>query len=179
MADQLERLQAALAGHYIVDRAVGQGGMAFVYLARDIKHERAVAIKVLKPELASTIGAERFLREIRVAAHQLPIEDALRIVREAAEALQYAHEHKIIHRDIKPENILLQGGHALVADFGIAKAVESATSSKLTETGMAVGTPHYMSPEQSLGGDMDGRSDEYSLGCVLYELLIGTPMLSP
>jgi serine/threonine-protein kinase len=168
VADQLERLQAALNGHYLVDRAVGQGGMAFVYLARDIKHERAVAIKVLKPELASTIGAERFLREIRVAAqlqhpnilalydsgaaegllyyvmpfiegeslrdrltreHQLPIEDALRIVREAAEALQYAHEHKIIHRDIKPENILLQGGHALVADFGIAKAVESATSS--------------------------------------------------
>ncbi len=214
MADQLERLQAALGDQYVVDRAVGQGGMAFVYLARDIKHERAVAIKVLKPELASTIGAERFLREIRVAAqlqhpnilglydsgaadgllyyvmpfiegeslrdrlsreHQLPIEDALRVVREAAEALQYAHEHKIIHRDIKPENILLQGGHALVADFGIAKAVESATSSKLTETGMAVGTPHYMSPEQSLGGDMDGRSDQYSLGCVLYELLIGQP----
>ena len=107
--------------------------------------------------------------------HQLPIEDAVRIVREAAEALHYAHERKIIHRDIKPENILLQGGHALVADFGIAKAVEAASGQKLTETGMAVGTPHYMSPEQSLGGDMDGRSDEYSLGCVLYEVLVGQP----
>ena len=213
MADQLERLREALAGHYDVERLLGQGGMAFVYLARDTKHERRVAIKVLKPELSATIGAERFLREIRVAAqlqhpnilglydsgvadgllyyvmpfiegeslrdrltreHQLPIEDAVRIVREAAEALHYAHERKIIHRDIKPENILLQGGHALVADFGIAKAVE-ASSQKLTETGMAVGTPHYMSPEQSLGGDMDGRSDEYSLGCVLYELLVGQP----
>ena len=186
--------------------------MAFVYLALDAKHERKVVLKVLKPELSATIGAERFLREIRVAAqlqhpnilglydsgvadnllyyvmpfiegeslrdrldreHQLPIEDAVRIVREAAEALHYAHERKIIHRDIKPENILLQGGHALVADFGIAKAVE-ASSQKLTETGMAVGA-HYMSPEQSLGGDMDGRSDEYSLGCVLYEILVGQP----
>ncbi len=213
MADQLERLRAALAGHYEVERELGHGGMAVVYLARDGKHERQVAIKVLKPELSATIGAERFLREIRVASqlqhpnilglydsgdadgllyyvmpfiegeslrdrllreHQLPIEDALRIVREAAEALQYAHDRKIIHRDIKPENILLQGGHALVADFGIARAVESA-GHKLTETGMAVGTPHYMSPEQSLGGDMDGRSDEYSLGCVLYELLVGQP----
>ena len=214
MADQLERLREALAGHYDVERLLGQGGMAFVYLARDPKHERRVAIKVLKPELSATIGADRFLREIRVAAqlqhpnilglydsgvadgllyyvmpfiegeslrdrltreHQLPIEDAVRIVREAAEALQHAHDHKIIHRDIKPENILLQGGHALVADFGIAKAVEAAGGQKLTETGMAVGTPHYMSPEQSLGGDMDGRSDEYSLGCVLYELLVGQP----
>ena len=214
MADQLERLREALAGHYEVERLLGQGGMAFVYLARDTKHERRVAIKVLKPELSATIGAERFLREIRVAAqlqhpnilglydsgvadgllyyvmpfiegeslrdrlsreHQLPIEDAVRIVREAAEALHYAHERKIIHRDIKPENILLQGGHALVADFGIAKAVEAASGQKLTETGMAVGTPHYMSPEQSLGGDMDGRSDEYSLGCVLYEVLVGQP----
>ena len=214
MADQLERLREALAGHYDVERLLGQGGMAVVYLARDAKHERSVAIKVLKPELSATIGAERFLREIRVAAqlqhpnilglydsgvadgllyyvmpfiegeslrdrldreHQLPIEDAVRIVREAAEALHYAHERKIIHRDIKPENILLQGGHALVADFGIAKAVEAASGQKLTETGMAVGTPHYMSPEQSLGGDMDGRSDEYSLGCVLYEVLVGQP----
>ncbi len=213
MADQLEQLKAALAGHYDVERLLGQGGMANVYLAQDPKHQRRVAIKVLKPELSATIGAERFLREIRVAAqlqhpnilglydsgdadgllyyvmpfvegeslrdrlsreHQLPIEDAVRIVREAAEALHYAHERKIIHRDIKPENILLQGGHALVADFGIARAVESA-GQKLTETGMAVGTPHYMSPEQSLGGDMDGRSDEYSLGCVLYELLVGQP----
>ena len=187
--------------------------MAFVFLAHDVRHERRVAIKVLKPELSATIGAERFLREIRVAAqlqhpnilglydsgeadgllyyvmpfvegeslrdrihreHQLPIDDALRLTREAAEALEFAHTHGVIHRDIKPENILVQGGHALVADFGIAKAVESA-GSKLTETGMTVGTPHYMSPEQSLGGELDGRSDEYSLGCVLYELLIGQP----
>ncbi len=188
--------------------------MAFVYLAHDEKHGREVAVKVLKPELSATIGAERFLREIRVAAQlqhpnilalydsgeadgflyyvmpfiqgesvrdrldhekQLPIEDALRLTRESAEALGYAHQHGVVHRDIKPENILVQGGHALVADFGIAKAVESATAQKLTETGMAVGTPHYMSPEQSLGGELDGRSDQYSLGCVLYELLIGQP----
>ena len=211
MEEQLERLRAALAGRYTVERPLGQGGMAFVFLAHDVRHERRVAIKVLKPELSATIGAERFLREIRVAAqlqhpnilglydsgeadgllyyvmpfvegeslrdrihreHQLPIDDALRLTREAAEALEYAHSHGVIHRDIKPENILVQGGHALVADFGIAKAVQSA-GSKLTETGMAVGTPHYMSPEQSLGGELDGRSDEYSLGCVLYELLIG------
>ena len=214
MADQLEQLRAALAGRYTIDRPLGQGGMAFVYLAQDVKHGREVAVKVLKPELSATIGAERFLREIKVAAQlqhpnilalydsgeadsllyyvmpfvqgeslrdrlnherQLPIEDALRLTREAAEALGYAHQRGVVHRDIKPENILVQGGHALVADFGIAKAVESATSQKLTETGMAVGTPHYMSPEQSLGGELDGRSDQYSLGCVLYELLIGQP----
>ncbi len=188
--------------------------MAFVYLAQDLKHDRPVALKLLKPELSATIGAERFLREIRVAAqlqhpnilglydsgeaggllyyvmpfvegeslrdrlnreHQLPIDEALRMTREAAEALEYAHAHGVIHRDIKPENILVQGGHALVADFGIAKALQSASSQKLTETGIAMGTPHYMSPEQSLGGELDGRSDIYSLGCVLYELLAGQP----
>lgn len=214
MADQLERLRDALSGRYRIDRPLGQGGMAFVYLAHDVKHEREVAVKVLKPELSATIGAERFLREIRVAAQlqhpnilalydsgeadsflyyvmpfvqgeslrdklnherQLPIEEALRFTREAAEALGYAHSRGVVHRDIKPENILIQGGHALVADFGIAKAVQSASAQKLTETGMAVGTPHYMSPEQSLGGELDGRSDQYSLGCVLYELLIGQP----
>ncbi len=217
LSDQFERLRAALAGHYDVERPLGQGGMAFVYLATDTRHARPVAIKVLKPELSATIGADRFLREIKVAAqlqhpnilplydsgsadgllyyvmpfiegeslrdrlareHQLQVEDAVRIVREAAEALQFAHDHHVVHRDIKPENILLQGGHALVADFGIAKAVEVAGGQKLTETGMAVGTPHYMSPEQGLGGELDGRSDQYSLGCVLYELLIGQPPFS-
>lgn len=186
--------------------------MAFVYLARDIRHDRAVAVKVLKPELAATVGGERFLREIRVAAQlqhpnilglydsgdadgllyyimpfvqgeslrdklvrerQLAIEEAIRITREAAEALQHAHDRNIVHRDIKPENILLQNGHALVADFGIAKAVQAASGQKLTQTGTAIGTPHYMSPEQSLGGEVDGRADQYSLGCVLYELLTG------
>jgi serine/threonine-protein kinase len=188
--------------------------MATVYLARDLKHERTVAIKVLKPELSASLGADRFLREIRVAANlqhpnilglydsgeadgvlyyvmpfiegeslrdrllreqQLPLPDALQLAREAAEALHYAHSRGIVHRDIKPENILLLGGHALVADFGIARAVSQA-GEKLTQTGMAIGTPHYMSPEQSLGSEhVDARSDVYSLGCVLYELLIGQP----
>src|SRR5690242_19269029 len=189
--------------------------MATVYRAKDVKHERTVAIKVLRQELSVSLGADRFLREIRVAANlqhpnilglydsgetagllfyvmpfvegeslrdrlnreqQLPIHDALQLVREAAEALQYAHERGIVHRDIKPENILLLGGHALVADFGIARAVSSASEEKLTQTGMAVGTPHYMSPEQSLGSEhVDARSDVYSLGCVLYEVLVGQP----
>ena len=198
-----------------MERQVGEGGMATVYRAKDVKHERTVAIKVLRQELSVSLGADRFLREIRVAANlqhpnilglydsgeasgllyyvmpfvegeslrdrlnreqQLPIHDALQIAREAADALQYAHERGIVHRDIKPENILLLGGHALVADFGIARAVSSASEEKLTQTGMAVGTPHYMSPEQSLGSEhVDARSDVYSLGCVLYEVLIGQP----
>ena len=217
MTAPIDRLQTALGDRYELVREIGQGGMATVYLARDLKHERQVAIKVLRPELSASLGADRFLREIRVAANlqhpnilglydsgeveaggllyyvmpfvegeslrdrlnreqQLPIGDALQITREAGEALQYAHQRGIVHRDIKPENILLLGGHALVADFGIARAVSQAGGEKLTQTGMAIGTPHYMSPEQSLGSEhVDARSDVYSLGCVLYELLIGQP----
>ena len=214
MADVLEQLRAKLGDRYEVERLVGEGGMATVFLAKDLRHGRKVAIKTLKAELAASIGADRFLREIRLAANlqhpnilglydsgdadgilyyvmpfiegeslrarldreqQLPIHDAVRITREAAEGLAYAHEHGVVHRDIKPENILLQNGHALVADFGIARALDAA-GEKLTQTGMAVGTPHYMSPEQAMGADgADGRSDIYSLGCVLYELLVGQP----
>jgi TolB-like protein/tRNA A-37 threonylcarbamoyl transferase component Bud32 len=215
VADLLEPLRAALEGRYAVERLLGQGGMATVYLARDSRHDRPVAIKVLRPELAASIGADRFLREIKLAAHlqhpnilalydsgeaggflyyvmpfvageslrarlerekQLSLPDAIQLTCEVAEALHCAHGRGIIHRDIKPENILIQEGHALVADFGIARAVSEAGGDKLTETGMAVGTPHYMSPEQALGGDnVDGRSDEYSLGCVTYEMLVGQP----
>src|SRR5437870_89731 len=189
--------------------------MATVHLARDLKHGRPVAIKVLRPEIAAALGPERFLREIEVAARlthphilplydsgaaegslyyvmpyvegetlrerleregQLPLEEALRITREVAGALAYAHSHDVVHRDIKPENILLSGGEAVVADFGIARAITQAAGSRLTETGIPVGTPAYMSPEQaSGGGPIDGRSDVYSLGCVLHEMLVGEP----
>ena len=215
MTAPLDRLTTALGDRYALERQVGEGGMATVYLARDLKHARKVAIKVLRPELSVSLGADRFLREIRVAANlqhpnilalydsgevdgllyyvmpfvegeslrdrlnreqQLPLHDALQITREAAEALAHAHQHGIVHRDIKPENILLLDGHALVADFGIARAVTSAGGERLTQTGTAIGTPYYMSPEQSHGSDhVDVRSDIYSLGCVLYELLIGQP----
>ena len=215
MIDPLDLLRAALEGRYAVERLIGQGGMATVYLARDSKHDRPVAIKVLRPELAASLGADRFLREIRLAAHlqhpnilalydsgeadgflyyvmpfvegeslrarldreeQLSLPDAIQLTCEIADALQCAHNHQVVHRDIKPENVLIQEGHALVADFGIARAVSQAGGDKLTETGMAVGTPHYMSPEQGIGGDhVDGRSDLYSLACVTYEMLVGQP----
>src|SRR5437899_3067815 len=189
--------------------------MATVYLARDLKHGRLVAIKVLRPEIAAALGPERFLREIEVAARlthphilalhdsgqaggslyyvvpylegeslrdrleregPLPLEEGLRITREVASALSYAHGHDVVHRDIKPENILLSGGEAVVADFGIARAITAAAGRNLTETGIALGTPGYMSPEQaSGGGPIDGRSDVYSLACVLYEMLAGEP----
>ncbi len=218
MVDVAATLTAALEGRYTVEREVGRGGMAIVFLAQDEKHHRRVAIKVLKPEIATSIGAERFLREIRVAAQlnhpyilglhdsgdadgllyyvmpfaegetlrqrieregQLPVDDALAITQQVAAALAHAHSLGIVHRDIKPENILLEGGLALVADFGIARAVSSAGGDKITETGLTVGTLAYMSPEQA-GGDhrLDGRSDLYSLACVLYEMLSGEPPFS-
>jgi eukaryotic-like serine/threonine-protein kinase len=213
---QLEQLSQALADRYRVVRELGQGGMATVYLADDLKHRRQVAIKVLRPELAAVIGAERFVREIQTIAalqhphilglidsgevsgtayyvmpfvegeslrdrltreQQLSVPEAVRIATEVASALDYAHRHGVIHRDIKPENILLHDGAALVADFGIALAVSSAGGgSRMTETGMSLGTPHYMSPEQAMGQrEITGRSDIYALGCVTYEMLIGEP----
>ena len=207
-------LAAALADRYRLDRELGAGGMATVYLAHDLKHERDVAIKVMKADLAESVGRERFLREIQLAArlshpHILPLHDsgevdgtlfyvmpnvqgqtlrdrlnatgqmavaeAVRIASEVAGALDYAHRHGVVHRDIKPENIMLQDGHALVADFGIGKAVSEAGNDTLTQAGMSVGTPAYMSPEQAVGEGIDGRSDLYALGCVLYEMLVGEP----
>jgi len=213
--DVPETLRLALADRYAIERELGQGGMATVYLARDLRHDRQVALKVLSPELAQVLGRDRFLREIRTTAQlthphilplldsgdagetlfyvmpyvegeslggrlerekQLPLDDALQIAREVADALSYAHAHGVIHRDIKPENILVESGHAVVSDFGIARAVSAAGSARLTETGLAIGTPAYMSPEQAAGSqDVDGRSDLYSLACVLYEMLAGEP----
>ncbi len=208
------RLRTSLADRYQLERELGRGGMATVFLAKDLKHDREVAIKVLHPELAASLGAERFEREIKLAAKlqhphilglydsgavdgllyyvmpfvkgeslrdrldrdgMLPVEDAIRIALEVADALGYAHAQGIVHRDIKPENILLSGDHALVADFGIARAVSEAGTQKLTQTGMAVGTPVYMAPEQASGETVGPTADLYSLGCVLYEMLAGTP----
>jgi len=215
MSQLFDRLKSALADRYAVERELGQGGMATVFLAQDLKHERRVAIKVMGHDLAAQLGADRFLREIKTAAQlnhpnilplydsgeadgllyyvmpfvdggslrdrldregALPLEDALRIAQEVADALHTAHASGIIHRDIKPENILFIAGRPVVADFGIARAVRAAGGENLTQTGMAVGTPAYMSPEQAAGDPhLDGRSDVYALGCVLYEMLAGRP----
>ena len=215
MADPLPRLSTALSDRYRIERELGAGGMATVYLAQDLKHDRKVAIKVLRPELAAVLGAERFLSEIKTTANlqhphilplhdsgqadsflfyvmpfvegeslrdrltrekQLPIADAVRIAREVAGALDYAHRHGVIHRDIKPENILLHDGSALVADFGIALAASKAGGTRMTETGMSLGTPHYMSPEQAMGErEITARSDIYALGAITYEMLLGEP----
>ena len=215
MTDVVGRLGTALAGRYTIERELGRGGMATVYLARDLKHDRPVALKVLRPELAAVLGAERFLREIRVTGQlqhphiltlidsgeadgflyyvmpyvegeslrqrleregQLPLEEALRITRAIASALDFAHGRGVIHRDIKPENIMMHQGEPMVADFGIALAVSSAGRERLTETGLSLGTPAYMSPEQaSAEPKLDGRGDQYSLASVLYEMLGGEP----
>ena len=214
MNDYLERLTAALSDRYHIERELGSGGMATVYLAQDVKHDRRVAVKVLRPELAAVIGADRFLTEIKTTAnlqhphilglhdsgsvdgflfyvmpyiegeslrdrlnreHQLPVTESVRVASEVASALDYAHRHGVVHRDIKPENILLHDGSALVADFGIALAVSTA-GTRMTETGMSLGTPHYMSPEQAMGErEITPRSDVYALGCVTYEMLVGEP----
>ena len=213
MAELLERLSAALASRYRLQRELGQGGMAVVFLGHDLKYERAVAVKVLRPDLAAEVGAARFLQEIQIAARlhhphilplydsdqadglvyyvmpyiegeslrqrllrerQLPVAEAIQIAREVADALSYAHNAKVVHRDIKPGNILLDSGHALVADFGIARAIGEAQS--LTSKGAMIGTPSYMSPEQVDGSEhLDGRSDIFSLGAVLFEMLVGQP----
>jgi serine/threonine-protein kinase len=238
MDDSGSRLAAALADRYRIERELGAGGMATVYLAHDLRHDRKVAIKLLRPELAAVIGAERFLSEIRTTANlqhphilplfdsgeavvghqssvvseglttddsrltsflyyampyvegeslrdrlhrekQLPIADAVRIACEVASALDYAHRHGVIHRDIKPENILLHDGSALVADFGIALAASKAGGNRITETGMSIGTPQYMSPEQAMGErEITVRSDIYALGAVTYEMLVGEPPFS-
>ena len=214
-ARNLPRLKTALADRYRLERELGAGGMATVYLATDLKHDRLVAVKVLKPEIASIVGSDRFLQEIRITARlthphilplldsgtadgflyyvapyiegeslrarldrekQFPLEDALQVTREVAGALDYAHRNGVIHRDIKPENILLSQGKPIVADFGIARALSLSDAPRLTETGLALGTPYYMSPEQAAGDkELDGRSDIYALGCVLYELIVGEP----
>ena len=214
-SDMVARLNAALEGRYRIDRELGEGGMATVYLADDLRHERKVALKVLKPELAAVVGADRFLAEIKTTANlqhphilplfdsgeadsflfyvmpyvegeslreklnreqQLPVDEAIRIATAVAQALQHAHDREVIHRDIKPGNILIQDGQPVVADFGIALAVGAGGGARMTETGLSVGTPYYMSPEQATGDQYVGpASDIYALGAVLYEMLVGEP----
>jgi eukaryotic-like serine/threonine-protein kinase len=209
------RLSEALSDRYAIDREVGAGGMATVFLANDIKHDRKVAVKVLRPELAAAMGAERFPREIRTVAQfnhphilslydsgeahgflyyvmpfvegeslrerlqrerQLPVADAVRILREVADALSYSHARGVVHRDIKPANVMLQGRHAIVTDFGVAKALTASGGDKVTTVGIAVGTPQYMAPEQAMGQDtVDHRADIYALGILGYEMLAGQP----
>ena len=214
--DPLEdRLRTALSGHYQLEREIGRGGMATVYLAADLKHGRRVAVKVLAPELSAMLGVERFAQEVALAAGlqhphiltvldsgagagltyyvmpfvegeslrarldregQLAIGTALELTSEVARALDYAHRKGVVHRDIKPENILLADGQAMISDFGLARAVHAAGGPQLTQSGMTLGTPPYMSPEQFVGErEIDGRSDIYSLGCVLFEMLAGQP----
>jgi serine/threonine protein kinase/tetratricopeptide (TPR) repeat protein len=220
MSELLQRLQKSLADRYTVEREIGRGGMAMVYLALDVRHHRPVAVKLLHPHLALSIGPDRFLREIQIAARlqhphivplydsgqaddflyyvmpfiegeslrqrldrerRLPLEEAARLARGVATALDYAHRQGIVHRDIKPENVMLHDGEALVTDFGIAKAVTEASSARLTSTGSSVGTPWYMSPEQMAGElELDGRSDIYSLGAMLFEMIVGeAPFTGP
>jgi TolB-like protein/tRNA A-37 threonylcarbamoyl transferase component Bud32/Tfp pilus assembly protein PilF len=214
MQDVAASLARALEDRYVIEREIGRGGMATVFLATDRKHRRKVALKVLHPQLAASVGPERFLREIEIVAGlthpriltlidsgeadgllyyvmpfvegetledrieregPLPVEEALRIAREVADALAHAHERGVIHRDIKPSNILFEAGHAVIADFGVARAVDAAGAEGMTSTGLTVGTPAYMSPEQASGGDVEGQADIYALGCVLWEMLAGQP----
>ncbi len=210
-----DRLSAALADRYVIERELGQGGMATVYLAQDLKHDRKVALKVLRPELSAILGAERFLAEIKTTANlqhphilglhdsgeadgavfyvmpyvegeslrerlkrdeAIPIPEAVRILREVVDALSYAHQHGVVHRDIKPDNVMISGRHAVVTDFGVAKAVSAAGTNKLTTVGVALGTPTYMAPEQAMGEtNLDQRADIYSVGALAYELLTGAP----
>jgi serine/threonine-protein kinase len=214
MQDVAASLARALEDRYVIEREIGRGGMATVFLATDRKHRRKVALKVLHPQLAASVGPERFLREIEIVAGlthpriltlidsgeadgllfyvmpfvegetledrieregPLPVEEALRIAREVADALAHAHEKGVIHRDIKPSNILFEAGHAVIADFGVARAVDAAGAEGMTSTGLTVGTPAYMSPEQASGSDVEGQADIYALGCVLWEMLTGQP----